>query len=814
MIRSILNFIFLTLVFAPVDLLGQEIINAYAKVTDISGTSLTLSDANIVYGDFTAGDDIIIMQMQDDVIGANTGDDPTFGNISTIASAGLYEKATIASVDAGGIQTLTIWNEDFDDLNNGDTADSGPTFWTRSCDGGGTGCYSGTGRSLQVNSTNAISGNSFSGTNLDAVAVWTSEIIDISNFSDVNISVDLAEINFNQSTDYVRVYFTLDGGTSTELSYTTTPTNNFNSSTASTSSPLNGNELIIRVEMRDSRDIEYAIFDNVAVTGEKFIPTSITIENTLTNTYNTGANSSLQIISFPTFPSYSTTSDLTALAWDGNIGGVFAMNVTGTLTLNHNINLDEKGFRGGAVNPGTELSPRNCNPEVYITNNGQYGRKGEGIYKNTNSNYIAARAKMANGGGGGNRHNSGAGGGGNFTAGGSGGPGYNESNPSGGCNDDPSGDAGTGAGAYGGADLSDYISADRIFMGGGGGGGQQDATNGASEDGANGGGIIIIKADEISVPCGTGVSITANGGEFPYPAVDAGWEGAPGAGAGGTLLFQVNTWTLTCTLTTEAKGGEGQSSVYTLPHGGGGGGGRGVSIFSGSVPASNFTADNSQGPGGLNGTNPASGSAAGGSITPVNPTYAGTDGVIESEQGPLPIQLLFWKGEIKDGINHLTWATATEIDNNFFTVERSVNGVDWKKIATVNGAGSSSQTLHYQLEDRYPYDGLIYYRLSQTDYDGTTELFETIALKATGLRSNLLLFPNPNTGLFSIQIPNLAADSKIAVEVMDISGQSIDVRYEKDFGQIKFDLSDKPAGNYIIRLVEGNSVKHLRVQKR
>ena len=73
-------------------------INAYAKVTAISGTTLTLSNVNQSSASFSIGEQIIIMQMQDNVAGGNTTNTSTYGNISTIASAGTYEVVTISSI--------------------------------------------------------------------------------------------------------------------------------------------------------------------------------------------------------------------------------------------------------------------------------------------------------------------------------------------------------------------------------------------------------------------------------------------------------------------------------------------------------------------------------------------------------------------------------------------------------------------------------------------------------------------------------------------------------------------------------------------
>src|SRR5690606_29106225 len=131
-----------------------------------------------------------------------------------------------------------------------------------------------------------------------------------------------------------------------------------------------------------------------------------------------------------------------ALDWNGNVGGVVAFDVDGTLNLAHNITADNKGFRGG--NSAQWVTERYCSFWLLIcweydytsldcqnaeyTNNDAdyYASKGEGIYKKTNNNYNLARGKILNGAGGANQNNAGGGGGGNLTAGGEGGRGYDD----------------------------------------------------------------------------------------------------------------------------------------------------------------------------------------------------------------------------------------------------------------------------------------------------------------------------------------------------------------------------------------------------
>src|ERR1700752_1371608 len=93
---------------------------------------------------------------------------------------------------------------------------------------------------------------------------------------------------------------------------------------------------------------EVAIITNVIPTATN--PSVITLSAPLNNTYNTGANSSLQIITYRNLGNnYATTANVTALAWNGTIGGVIALEINNVLTLNHCVTADALGFRGGAV---------------------------------------------------------------------------------------------------------------------------------------------------------------------------------------------------------------------------------------------------------------------------------------------------------------------------------------------------------------------------------------------------------------------------------------------------------------------------------
>ncbi|MEX0812861.1 MAG: T9SS type A sorting domain-containing protein [Chitinophagales bacterium] len=116
----------------------------------------------------------------------------------------------------------------------------------------------------------------------------------------------------------------------------------------------------------------------------------------------------------------------------------------------------------------------------------------------------------------------------------------------------------------------------------------------------------------------------------------------------------------------------------------------------------------------------------------------------------LPIELLEFAGKKSGSSVALQWVTATEINNDYYSLERSLDGINFTSIATINGAGNSLEQLNYQHFDSDPADGINYYRLKQTDFDGTYTYSSVISVEFSNPENNILtanIYPNPvNSG--------------------------------------------------------------------
>jgi len=96
---------------------------------------------------------------------------------------------------------------------------------------------------------------------------------------------------------------------------------------------------------------------------------------------------------------------------------------------------------------------------------------------------------------------------------------------------------------------------------------------------------------------------------------------------------------------------------------------------------------------------------------------------------PLPVELLNFEGRQLDKSILLNWNTASENGNNYFSVQRSADGINFNELSLVKGAGNSTQTVSYEYSDNTPISGINYYRLAQFDFDGKVDYSDMIAVK-------------------------------------------------------------------------------------
>ncbi len=138
----------------------------------------------------------------------------------------------------------------------------------------------------------------------------------------------------------------------------------------------------------------------------------------------------------------------------------------------------------------------------------------------------------------------------------------------------------------------------------------------------------------------------------------------------------------------------------------------------------------------------------------------------------LPLELLAFDGRMEEKDAVLTWKTADETGNDFFTLERSADGVRFEQVATVPAHGSGKAEESYSYIDEKPPVGKLWYRLSQTDLDGRSVKFPIISLQNTSGGLGFTVSPNPADELLLVQTDDILRSDEL-VELFDECGKLV-----------------------------------------
>lgn len=184
----------------------------------------------------------------------------------------------------------------------------------------------------------------------------------------------------------------------------------------------------------------------------------------------------------------------------------------------------------------------------------------------------------------------------------------------------------------------------------------------------------------------------------------------------------------------------------------------------------------------------------------------------KDDTNPLPVEMLYFEASVSGNEVELEWSTATEVNNDFFEVQRSFDGISYEELGHVKGAGTISETQTYQFSDPTPVPGVQYYRLRQVDFDGAFE-FSDIVIVQYAPNGNLFkanLFPNPMIGeemMIDVQTHDFTAP--VIVSVLDLGGRVLlnDVyKISSSNNQVLVDVSNLKSGTYLIRIRQRDQV--------
>jgi hypothetical protein len=191
----------------------------------------------------------------------------------------------------------------------------------------------------------------------------------------------------------------------------------------------------------------------------------------------------------------------------------------------------------------------------------------------------------------------------------------------------------------------------------------------------------------------------------------------------------------------------------------------------------------------------------------INTTYCGTisDNITVDAGCLLSVNLTRFDAQCNGNNVLLTWQTASEVNNKKFDIERSIDGVNFQIIGSVKGIGNSTRYSNYSFVDENKIDGLVYYRLTQIDFNGEMHRLSIIASEHTceeNENAEVSIYPNPSLDNAFLSI-KLFKRSSIYVEVYNGIGQLVKLipmqTYEAGHHNINIEASEFPSGLYFIK---------------
>ena len=177
-------------------------------------------------------------------------------------------------------------------------------------------------------------------------------------------------------------------------------------------------------------------------------------------------------------------------------------------------------------------------------------------------------------------------------------------------------------------------------------------------------------------------------------------------------------------------------------------------------------------------------------------------------QSVLPVELVRFTAQPSAKTVDLEWTTSSEINNDYFQVERSTDGRNFTSLTQVTGAGTTTLARHYTSTDTNPFAGLNYYRLKQVDVDGAFSYSNIVVVELKSERVEL--FPNPVAGTLYLRMSEFK-EELVQYQVTDITGRSmINGTTEVNAGMVTISLDEVQsfqAGTYFVSIISERGLR-------
>lgn len=171
----------------------------------------------------------------------------------------------------------------------------------------------------------------------------------------------------------------------------------------------------------------------------------------------------------------------------------------------------------------------------------------------------------------------------------------------------------------------------------------------------------------------------------------------------------------------------------------------------------------------------------------------------------LPVTLVDFSAKYHSSAVHLVWNTASEINNDYFVIERSVNGVEFEAIGTIYGMGTTNMAQTYTYEDKEPLEGTVYYRLNQVDYNGEFEIHPIVSVVCAEEKEQYIhAYQSEQHSIF---LQTFIPEGDYQLNIVDKMGKmivNIKIPVQQRNQKFIFDLPQLTQGMYIIMMSNNN----------
>jgi cytochrome c peroxidase len=173
----------------------------------------------------------------------------------------------------------------------------------------------------------------------------------------------------------------------------------------------------------------------------------------------------------------------------------------------------------------------------------------------------------------------------------------------------------------------------------------------------------------------------------------------------------------------------------------------------------------------------------------------------------LPIELMNFSGKLLDNKISLSWQTASELNNDYFTIEKSLDGITWATIGQQKGAGSTKSIQNYSFADGNVAEGRQYYRLKQVDFNKRFTYSKVISIENKILNSSqITVYPNPTAHQITVNLGNLSVNNSTQLKLINALGQTVFVKNKLINSSETIDLSAFPGGQYVVLVTSNGQI--------